>query len=416
MRRAARFLLTTAAKDLRRRLADPMALLIWVGLPATIGLLMWLLGGSDGPPTAHILVADEDGTFVSGLVAGAGGSQAGGEVLQLEEVEVSDGRRRIEAGEATALLVLPEGFSDAVLLGEPAELLLVTNPSQQILPSIAEQAAEMLAEAAFYAQRLLGPELQVIASGPPAGDGGGFDDSLVATISVGINDKVETVASVLFPPVLEVEVAGDGQEGGGAAGVDIALLFLPGLLFMSLLFVAQGASDDIWAERENGTLRRLLISPRPRWSYLGGKLAAGAALAVGISAVGLGVAVGLFGIPAERAPLALLWCAFAGTALFAYFLVLQLAATSRRGGNILSTLVVFPLIMIGGSFFPFETMPGWMRAVGRWTPNGQAVLRLKDLLAGAGEPGTLLMAAAAIGLPAALAFAVALRRLPAFAR
>ena len=35
-------------------------------------------------------------------------------------------------------------------------------------------------------------------------------------------------------------------------------LFLPGLLFMSLLFAAQGMSVDIWIEKTRGTLRRTL--------------------------------------------------------------------------------------------------------------------------------------------------------------
>lgn len=424
-----RFFLASAAKDLRRRLADPAALLIWVGIPLTIGVLMSLIGGGGAPPTAHVLVADEDGTFLSGLVAGAGGSDALGDVLEMEEVGLAEGRRRIEAGDATALLVLPEGFSDAVLREEPAELLLVTNPSQQILPSIAEGAVQMLAEAAFYARRLLGPELRTVAGGPAGGGGGAgaggrraaFGDSLVASISVGINHKVETVASTLFPPAITVERAGAGGEGGAAGagsggGPDIGLLFLPGLLFMSLLFVAQGLSDDLWAERESGTLRRLLTSPRPTWVFLAGKLAAGAGVAAGITAVGLAVALGMFGIAPARAPLAFVWCTFAGTALLAYFLLLQLAATSRRGGNIVGTVIVFPLIMIGGSFFPFESMPGWMRAVGRWTPNGQAVLRLKEILTGTPEAGTLAVAALAIGIPAVLACVIALRRLPAFAR
>ena len=51
-----------------------------------------------------------------------------------------------------------------------------------------------------------------------------------------------------------------------------------------------------------------------------------------------------------------------------------------------------------------EAMPGWMAAVGRWLPNGQAVVRLKEILGGAVDPAALGVAALAIGLPAALAF------------
>ena len=35
------------AKDVRRRLGDPLALASWMGIPAGIGLLLSLLGGGD---------------------------------------------------------------------------------------------------------------------------------------------------------------------------------------------------------------------------------------------------------------------------------------------------------------------------------------------------------------------------------
>ena len=77
----------------------------------------------------------------------------------------------------------------------------------------------------------------------------------------------------------------------------------------------------------------------------------------------------------------------------------------------LSNLVLFPIVMLGGSFFPFEAMPEWMAAIGRWTPNGLALVRLKEIVAGQPDPGGLLASALAIGLPAAAAFALSVRRL-----
>ena len=54
-------------------------------------------------------------------------------------------------------------------------------------------------------------------------------------------------------------------------------------------------------------------------------------------------------------------------------------------GNVVISAVLFPLLMLGGSFFPSEAMPGWMAQVGRWTPNGWAVERLKALADSAGR-------------------------------
>ena len=50
-------------------------------------------------------------------------------------------------------------------------------------------------------------------------------------------------------------------------------------------------------------------------------------------------------------------------------------------------MIVFPLIMIGGSFFPFEVMPAWMARIGRWTPNGLASRNVKQILFGQPRSG-----------------------------
>jgi ABC-type multidrug transport system permease subunit len=180
---------------------------------------------------------------------------------------------------------------------------------------------------------------------------------------------------------------------------------------MSFLFIAQGMSREVWEEKARGTLRRALTTPQPAWRLLAGTLLAAVALIALISLVALAAAIPMFDVPWTRVPAALAWCTFAGCALLALLTLLQTLATSERGAELLGTLVVFPFMMLGGSFFPFETMPPWMAAVGAWTPNGLAVLRLKDLLYGDPAAAPLVSAALGLGLPAAVAFAIASRRL-----
>jgi ABC-type multidrug transport system permease subunit len=48
----------------------------------------------------------------------------------------------------------------------------------------------------------------------------------------------------------------------------------------------------------------------------------------------------------------------------------------------ISTLVMFPLLMAGGSFFPTETMPKFIAAIAGYTPNGRVIEPLKAYLTG----------------------------------
>ena len=399
-----RYLFIAAAKDVRRRLADPAALAVWVGLPLLLGGLLSFIAGDNGvAPRANVLVADQDGTFVSGLLSTALGRA---EIMDLQAVALEEGRRRIDDGEATALLIVPKGFQQAVLDQSSAGLTLLTNPAQQILPDIVEESLEIVVEAVFYAQQIFGPVLRRIV---PGGNTGPPSDADVAAVSVEINQQLARLQNVVIPPAIGLTVVKQSPETTGPS-LNLGQLFLPGMLFMSFLFIASGMSGDLWEEQRMGTLRRALATPQSAHRLLAGKLVAGVTLMAAIGLVALGVGTVLFGIAWWRVPGALAWCVFAGGALLALLTLLQTLASSQRGADMLSTTIVFPLMMLGGSFFPFETMPAWMAAVGQWTPNGLGVARLKDLLYGDVAPLPMAIAAAGIGLPALAAFLAAARR------
>ena len=182
------------------------------------------------------------------------------------------------------------------------------------------------------------------------------------------------------------------------------------VLFMALLFIAQGMSDDLWAEKESGTLQRVLSTPHGMVTFIAGKLVASTLIMAAVGAIGLLLGTLVFDFPPAAFLPGLAWCALSGAALFPLFLFVQILASNRKAGNILSTVLLFPLMMIGGSLFPFEAMPDWMARVGSWAPNGMALVQLKAILAGEVQLGSLLRAAAVLVAGGALLFLVTLRR------
>lgn len=404
------FLLTCTRKDLRRRLADPMALVLWLVIPLLVGGLMALVFGSnDGaPPKAIVLLVDEDDSILGQLLGGAAQSGNAG-FIDLEHVTREEGLAKMDAGEASAMVVLPPGFSQAVLNSEPTSISMVRNPAQIILPGIIQTGLEMLVELISYAQRLLGEPLSQILNVTP--DQSGFLPSqAVALFSGSINDRMQSLAGWLFPPALTVEFVDTRPTGEpGIESFNIGLLFLPSMMFMAVIFIAQGMADDLWDEKEAGTLRRAVALPHPFILFLASKLVTAAVIMAAVGFVGLTVLVAMDAVSVWRAPTALAWITFGGTAVYCYFLVLQFFSSTRRGASVLSNVVLFPMMMIGGAFFPFEAMPPWMRAVGEWTPNGQALARFKDLIGGSATLESLAVGALAIGVPAALAFLLSAR-------
>lgn len=409
------FLRVTLEKEIRRIRRDPVSLLISMSLPVLIAVLLRLIsggGGSGNSPTAHLLVVDRDDSMISRFLVGGLGQGEMTDILRVETVDETAGRERIDAGEASGLLIIPAGFGEAVLAREPTELELLTNPAQRILPGIIEETLSFVCEAVNGLQNVLEytsmpllQELSALDSAPP--------DRLVSEISVSVNQLINRAEPYLFPPAIEVETISERADN---TGFDFGTIFFPSMLFLGLIFTAQSLSTDLWREKTLGTLRRNLCTPQSLSAVLLGKLVAGALVLALVAMAGLSLAKYALGMELAGLPLAVLWATGAGVMMLLFFLGLQILASTERAANLLANAVIFPMVMVGGAFFPFEAMPDWLVAIGRWTPNGAALLQLKEILGGTAEPATLALTAGVLAAFTAALFVLTVLRLVPFAR
>ena len=369
-----RFAVASFLKDIDRWRRDYLALLIWVTIPLLIGGLITLLMTGGGKPHGVMLLVDEDRTFISELLAGAYGAGELGDLITVEKTGLAEGMARIDDGEVSALLVIPEGFAAAFLESRPVTLTLKTNPSQTILPGIIRDVTEILLDAGFYAHELFADEIATVRR---MGDAPG--DAEFAALSLAIRARFEALAARLSPPAIDVEVV---EPPPSEPGPSVAMLFLPGIVLMAVLFAANGMAGDFWQEREQGTLRRIVQAPARLGPFVAGKAACVAVIIGGVSLVTLAPGFAWHGISWSKLPAALTWLSLTGVGLFGLFAALQMLFATQRNANIISNTLLFPLLMAGGSFFPFEAMPAWMAALGRYSPNGFANETLKALVAG----------------------------------
>lgn len=398
-----RFVWISALKDLRRLRRDPVSLAMWIGIPLIIAtLLIVIFGRGESMPQGRLLVADQDDSILSSLLTGGFGRGPLAKMVLIEKVTEEQGRRRMDRGDGSALLIIPKGFGSAFLNRRPMRLMLLTNPSQRILPGIIEEALSITLEAGFYLQLLAGESLDTFHRGNPT-------DQTVAQTSIAFRRLGERVARYLNPPLMQLETK--VAEEKAARTVNFGALFFPGMLFMAILFIAEGLSGDIWKERNRGTLRRLAATAGRLPALLAGKLVCAAAVLCVMAVLALLAARWLVNLPIASYSLAIVWIVVSGASMFLMMLLIQMHASSERTAGVLGNVVVFPLIMAGGSFFPFESMPGWLAAIGRWTPNGWALLYLKSILAGTAQPLPLAIGFAGLGLFSAAAFLLAWRRL-----
>jgi ABC-type transport system involved in cytochrome c biogenesis permease component len=360
------FAIASFRKDIARWRQERSSFLIWLAIPLMIGGLLTLMssGGDNGGPSGTLLIDDQDDTLISGFVAGAFTQEQMGDLFVVQQVSAKEGAALMEAGEASGFLTIPSGFQDAFLNDTPITLPLKTNPSQVILPGIIENVTEVLLDAGFYLQAMFGSELRKI-QGNDAVDGP--SNIFVSEVAVEINEKMQTLGESLTPLAFDLDIV---EPPAAEPQPDIGLLFLPGIVLMALLFTSQGVSSDYWKERENGTLRRLVSSPGLLNQFVFGKAIA-AAVIIGIIA-GITMLLGFLYHDVAWSKLlpSMLFVVSAGVGFFAWFAALQMLFSSRKGASLLTTILLFPLMMMGGSFFPLDALPNWLAEIGRMSPNG----------------------------------------------
>jgi ABC-type multidrug transport system permease subunit len=384
-----RLLIASLKKEIRRVSRDPFAFVLWLGIPFSILLLMNLAFGgrsSSGPrPQGVILIADLDGTLLSGALNGAFSQGPLGDMFKPEKTTEADGRQRMGKGEASALIIVPKGFQDALLNNRPAAIQFVKNPSQRILPAIAGESLNMLSEAVHYLHLVAGDDIKMIAGRTSAPS-----DADVVKTSLAINSTIKRLSASLDPLLLDLEIKQPPKQDARPSFNFFAATF-PGIVFVSLLFIGRGTSDDLWDELRFATLRRTQSAGLPLLTLVAGKLLVTMLVASLVSILALGLGQLLAGVPVVNWPAAIAWMIAGGAVWYLIMLILQTLAGARNRGEMLTSFVIFPSMMLGGSMFAFDIMPDSLARIGKLTPLGWMVTRFTSILRGAATASDVLV-------------------------
>ena len=85
-------------KDLLRHARDPVALILWAAIPLAVAILMRAaFGGDEQIPQATLVIADQDDSLVSQLLAAAFDA---GPLQELIHTEQADSARAVELANA----------------------------------------------------------------------------------------------------------------------------------------------------------------------------------------------------------------------------------------------------------------------------------------------------------------------------
>ena len=371
--------------DIRRHLKAPLVIVIFIAIPLA---MTGLIGLVFGPRTEAsqltpipVLLVDQDKGFVAKLMLGAFDADELKKMFQVTVTDEAEGSRRMKAGKASAMVIIPERFTFDLLEAKPVTLNVVKNPAEQFLPDVVEEfmitMGVMLSGAVqAFAEEARG--IRAMLDSPLAG----FSWEALAP-ELGKAQKKVIAAEKYLNPLLVRLKKEETQAAGAKTNFTRADLFsaiLPGMAIMFLLFIVQTLMRDLLSEREDGKLRRMMTTPLRPLELISARLLGGwiMGMIVLLVMVAAGTLIfradwGRFGYFLVLGAVACFWTA-------ALFGLLHALFRNRNQAGALSAPIILAFSLFGGSMISPEAMPKTFRAVGVLTPNrwfidGAALIR-----------------------------------------
>ncbi|HEV2853065.1 MAG TPA: ABC transporter permease [Thermoanaerobaculia bacterium] len=203
------------------------------------------------------------------------------------------------------------------------------------------------------------------------------------------------IAGAVATPLLFWLLLGSGLSGsfrlpGGPASLDYLEYFFPGTIVLVLLFAAIFSNISVIEDRHQGFLQGVLVAPVPRGTLVAGKVLGGATLAwlQGIVFLALapvsGIRLTLLSLLEALGVLAVL-----AVTLSALGFAFAWKLDSVQGFHAIMNVVLMPMWLLSGAFFPVSGVPVWLSAVMRLNPLTYGVAALRWVLYGrAGSLGS----------------------------
>jgi ABC-2 type transport system permease protein len=394
-------LLLIGLKDLKLMFRDRAALIFMLLAPFLLTIGMGFVtgrfsGGSSGLSDIPVIIVNLDQGQLGNALEDLFNSD---ELSDLMEPTASDSpeaaRQLIDSDQASAAVIIPEGFSERIIPPNGSilnpdyippglvKIEIYTNPSRPtsagIIKAIVDEFISRVEERNISGMT-----------------------TVVQLMVDGLIDprNAENIAQALFQNVDESESTAitlkTNKKGAEAVEFDLLAYFAPGMALMFLMYTVSYGGRSILAERSQGTLPRLLVSPTFSTQVLGGKVLG--IFLTGVAQVGILILASstFFGVQwGDTAGLVVLILAAVFGATGWGMLITSLARSPAQVGSV-GTAIMLIFGILGGSFINLDQMPPLLRTVSKITPNawgldGFTTLALGGTLSNLVEPVTALL-------------------------
>jgi ABC-2 type transport system permease protein len=257
-------------------------------------------------------------------------------------------RNQLVEGKLKGIVIIPQGFSDAVDARQPAIIQVTvdeTNPTT-----------------ATVVQSEISAVFNMIGS------------SISAQNIKNMDERVNP--SFILQPISVTDIP-------LINGVSSSFQFLaPGFMALTVITGSlQGVATAISREKEQGTMDGLLVAPIPHESIILGKVAAQTVRGLIQGFLILGLSMLLFGVQIYGSPVIMVIVMLLGTASFVGVgIIMTAVAPDQETAQMMTVILQFPMMFISGILFPIDQLPAWMQLIGKGMPLYYAADALRKVI------------------------------------
>jgi ABC-2 type transport system permease protein len=283
--------------------------------------------------------------------------------------DAGQARKKVEDGDLAAMIDISDtNFSENVLTGtQPETIQVFYDSGRSVGPSVVRSIVNGITNGmntVILAQRVgpaylekLGAEL-------------GQDQAVVGQAVGRLSAESMAVAQSAPIRLEQVDLTGDTRT------YDALQYFAPSMAILFMTFAMATGGTGILNESRRWTLQRIITTPTPRWLFMAGKLLGTyltgvvqmiiLVLSTTLVARMMGRETAVWGHNLPGLALMILVVVFTGTSLG--LVIAALSKTPEQAASY-SSIALFVLGMLGGSFIPIENLPDVVSWLPRLTLN-----------------------------------------------
>ncbi|MBL8056218.1 MAG: ABC transporter permease [Anaerolineales bacterium] len=397
-----RKILLIGFKDVTLAFRDRAALILMLAAPFVLTLGLGMVTGrfsgnsTSGVSDIPVVVVNQDaGDLGQALVDVLNSADLADLLAPTAAGDSAAARQAVDADEAAIAVIIPAGFTDSIIppqgaaAADAVQIELYVNPTRPTSAGVVQAVVdEYLSRVEVGRVAGTVAVTQLVASGRIAPQ---------AAAAAGQELGQRQAAEAAAPIRLQASTAGQAAQR-----FDVLAYLAPGMALMFLMYTVANGGRSLLTERAQGTLPRLLVSPTATAQVLAGKVFGIFLTGVAQMTILIAGSTLLFNLQWGD-PLAV--AALVGAAVVGatgWGLLITAIAKSPSQVSSLGSAIMLTFGILGGSFISLSTLPAWVQAISKITPNAWGLEGFTALALGGGLPEVALPIAALLVMGAVL--------------